>query len=1809
MSHNQSRADTRESSSQYRRAGGRSGSYNQHRGGGRGSGGGGGGGGAAPPPVSSSTSGNPSLTSNRSFNKKYNNAQGGQPRVSGAGAVAVAVASVGSDSHQNGAHQQQPLRGASDVSVASAHAAPLPNATVKPTDASTQKVTRAVPRAPTSNVVAPTSESTAPVTPAKNPGDASRSFPLQFGSISPGVMSVLQIPARTSSAPPNLDEQKRAQARGDTSRAIPSLPNPSTSKQPMPRKDAGPLDQPNPSEAHGVASKPKRDVQISAPPPVTQTQKPSTHPMPGMHMAIPYHQPPQVPVPFGGPGPHIPSHSMSATSLPMPMHLPIGNPPMQQPMFVSGLQPHPMQSQGMMHQGQGLNFSSGMGPQIPPQLGNMAMNMQSQFSPQQAGKFPGQRKTVKITHPDTHEELRLDGTPGSRSHPNMPPQSQPIAPYPPGHPNYYTNSYNSSSVFFQAPNSLPLGNSQSSQPPRLFSQVTVKPAAAGTHPAKEQLQSVSSAAFGKDPVRLSKPHGGDSALSQKDADTSHQSSTTQSKTGDGSKSASRPVENIQSTKGADSISGKSPAAGILALTSQAPIESSTSLSKDSSVDAASETLVVLESTEVQQKKQVTSGQLTLQDKALGKSTSVSSQPFQYPLTRPVEVNSAASARTAVNTKESLSSSESTELKSHKKVDSSEPLDSKNQEAGKPVLKTGDRNDVSLPEVGKQDQNNSLKPSSESLPVESVEFSGLTEEGSPKRATNVNIENGRPEIGAEDMYESVSCPTGVDNIADSITSSTSNQDSTSTEACTSAIGLSAQDDQEPDIADTEEPVVTKSVVASQEFASNLVKNSDEATSKSEDESTETNNTGLVSKSSSGVKENSLVESNVPKVTVARGKKKKKDLYKKADAAGATSDLYMAYKGPEKKEELTQSIETSESDNSKPLSADVPLEDLISTKKVSEVKAEPDDWEDAADASTPKLEAAPGHGKKVDGEDGDGVTMKKYSRDFLLKFAEQCIDIPEGFNVAPDIADILINANSSVSREPGPSPGRGIDRPSSGHRERRGSGIGDGDKWSKTSGPVMPGRDFQPDLAFGGNAMGYRPGPGGNYGVLRNPRAPMPIQYTGGQFVGGILAGPMQSMGPHGGALRNGVDADRWQRGTAFQKGLMPSPQTPAQIMHKAEIKYEVGKVTDEEQAKQRQLKAILNKLTPQNFEKLFQQVKEVNIDNVVTLNGVISQIFDKALMEPTFCEMYANFCQHLAAELPDLSVDKEKITFKRLLLNKCQEEFERGEREEQEANVTNEEGEVKLSAEEREEKRVKARRRMLGNIRLIGELYKKRMLTERIMHECIKKLLGDYQNPDEENVEALCKLMSTIGEMIDHAKAKEHMDAYFDRMEKLSNNMKLSSRVRFMLKDSIDLRKNKWQQRRKVEGPKKIEEVHRDAAQERHLQATRLARTPSLGGSNRRGQPMDFAPRGSMLSSPGPQMGGFRPMSPQVRGYGLQDVRVDERHSYENRTLSLPLTQRPLGDDPITLGPQGGLAKGMSSRGQPAGPSTPFTDNMPSFGDSRRMTHAQNGYGSLPERPPYGSREELMPKYMPERLSSQYDQASAPERNLTYGSKDRGFDAARPVSPLVRSGGPTSTQNVAPDKIWSEERLRDMSLAAIKEFYSAKDEKEVALCVKDLNSPSFYPSMISLWVTDSFERKDKERDLLAKLIIDLTISRDVAISQDQLIKGFENVLTTLEDAVNDAPRASEFLGRIFGKVILENVIPFNEIGRLIYNGGEEEGRLVEIGLAAEVVGSTLEMIKLEQGDSVVSEICRSSNVRLESFRPQGSSKQWKLDKFI
>ncbi|XP_014523092.1 eukaryotic translation initiation factor 4G isoform X2 [Vigna radiata var. radiata] len=1823
MSFNQSKSD--KSDAVYRKSG-RSASFNQQRGssGGAYGRGGGGGGGAGP---------SPSLSSNRSFNKKSNNnAQGGQSRVNPALVnSAESNSTYAARTVPNGSHLQPQIHGVSD--------APVTNATAKPFESSAvQRSTRAVPKVPTSQPPSMSSDPAVPTTPAK---DASKAFPFQFGSISPGFMNGMAIPARTSSAPPNIDEQKRDQARHDSFRPAPSVPTPPVPKQQAVKKDTGVTDQSNTGETH-TGTRAKKDTQVSPLPPASQMQKPSVIPLTGISMPMPYHQS-QASVHFGGPNPQIQSQGMSSAPLqmPLPMPLPIGSATqVQQPVFVPNLQPHPIHPQGIMHQGQSMGFTPQIGPQLSHQLGNMGIGISPQYPPQQGGKFGAPRKAtpVKITHPETHEELRLDkradaysdgGSSGVRPHSGMASQSQPAQQFAASHPiSYYpSSSYSTNSLFYPTASSLPLTSSQitpNSQPPRFnyavshgpqnvsfvnsssHSSLPVNkagtPIAGNAEPPNPEFSrdvhsAILSAPSGVTSVSI-KPSGG-SGVADSFANSSTQKNVSPSSaltSGDAFSSAQlkgseiAEISSQQSKFSTDSsvvnsfpnLSSAKPASASLLLSTSAVSEDSVSVipnNEGRKKESVSRSNSLKDNQKKIQKKGQSQHQGAVQSAPL---VNVPSQAVDGGIPDDVsETTGTGTNDSVVITSENISTAISDMLSA---TSGSMPYAVE--------MKTNDSTEVSTRAsaegsfMGVDDFNNlksteldELSQQDKVLQPNIMEIVGKTE--------NMSLEGCKQDVsvGGTELKQTKQGDVKLNTEAVALRSAQPGQDgSTSCSAGSDGTTANTSLDRK-DVS----LIRNDSVISNEGFSSNSgtsdqqSADSTETSSKHLKDGSDSTGSGAVSLPASGTKDKLVSEPSKVKPT-SKGKKKRKEILLKADAAGSTSDLYNAYKGPEEKKESVISAEKTESDsasgNLEQLPTEVAQSDDVADKQSKQSKAELDDWEDAADMSTPKLEVLDETEHFIE---GIAVTGKKYSRDFLLKFSEQCMDLPEGFEITADIAaEVLMGPNfsSHVTERDSPSSGRIIDR--SGSMSRRGSGIIEEDKWSKGSNAYHSGMRLD---GVGGNA-GFRTGQGGNFGVLRNPRTQTPVQYAGG-----ILSGPLQSMVNQGGMQRNSPDGERWQRATNFQqRGLIPSPQTPLQMMHKAEKKYEVGKVTDEEEAKQRQLKGILNKLTPQNFEKLFDQVRAVNIDNVVTLNGVISQIFEKALMEPTFCEMYANFCFHLAVALPDLSQDNEKITFKRLLLNKCQEEFERGEREQEEANKADE-GEVKLSNEEREEKRTKARRRMLGNIRLIGELYKKKMLTERIMHSCIKKLLGQYQDPDEEDIEALCKLMSTIGEMIDHPKAKEHMDAYFEMMRSLSNNMNLSSRVRFMLKDVIDLRKNKWQQRRKVEGPKKIEEVHRDASQERMAQAGRLGRGP--GNNPPRRMPMDFGPRGSSMLSPNAQMGGLRGLPSQARGYGSQDARIDERQTYEARTLSVPLPQRPLGDESITLGPMGGLARGMSIRGPPAVSSST----------------GLNGYNNFSERTSYSSRDDPASRYAPDRFSgSAYDQSSVQDHNVNYANRDMRNANRIPEKPVVTSP-PARTQGTAVSQSITPDRLQDMSMLAIREYYSARDVNEVVLCIKDLNSPSFHASMVSLWVTDSFERKDTERDLLAQLLVKLVKSQDGPLGQAQLIKGFESVLSTLEDAVNDAPKAPEFLGRVFAKAITEHVVSLNEIGHLIHEGGEEQGSLLEAGLAADVLGSILEVIKMEKGDAVLSEICASSNLRLESFRPPEPLISRKLEKFI
>ncbi|TCD64964.1 hypothetical protein EIP91_003377 [Steccherinum ochraceum] len=241
-------------------------------------------------------------------------------------------------------------------------------------------------------------------------------------------------------------------------------------------------------------------------------------------------------------------------------------------------------------------------------------------------------------------------------------------------------------------------------------------------------------------------------------------------------------------------------------------------------------------------------------------------------------------------------------------------------------------------------------------------------------------------------------------------------------------------------------------------------------------------------------------------------------------------------------------------------------------------------------------------------------------------------------------------------------------------------------------------------------------------------------------------------------------------------------------------------------------ALLNKLTMKRFDPISDQIIEwmnrsENEKDGRTLIQVIRLIFERATDDPVRSEMYACLCRK-AKDRINQNIQDDEIRdsegkpipggdlFRKYLLNRCQEDFERGWETKSVANRRPARDESSTTVYQANEESFyaaqTARRRGLGLVQFIGELFKQQMLTERIMHECVKRLLQKNEHRLEEEIESLCVLMTTVGPLLDHPKARAHMEVYFERMKGLVESQNIHScRVRFMLQDVIELRERNW----------------------------------------------------------------------------------------------------------------------------------------------------------------------------------------------------------------------------------------------------------------------------------------------------------------------------------------------------------------------------------------------------------------------------------
>eukprot|EP00906_Rhabdomonas_costata_P001578 RCo002597 len=291
-------------------------------------------------------------------------------------------------------------------------------------------------------------------------------------------------------------------------------------------------------------------------------------------------------------------------------------------------------------------------------------------------------------------------------------------------------------------------------------------------------------------------------------------------------------------------------------------------------------------------------------------------------------------------------------------------------------------------------------------------------------------------------------------------------------------------------------------------------------------------------------------------------------------------------------------------------------------------------------------------------------------------------------------------------------------------------------------------------------------------------------------------------------------------------------------------------TAEDDSVSRRVNGILNKITPEKYEALLKNLLEDNFDvtNQEVLNEIITCIFECAVRQTKFCNLYADLCRDLTqkfsattaaaaaaasakskeAGMPDTPKTTAYASFRRALLNKCQTEFERPQ-------VAND---PSLTPEERAELEGRMKKRQLGNIKFIGELFKRKMLTEKIMHDVIKRLLlggggrpvpgAEHQPPEhaptDEEIEVLCTLLATVGQQLDRAPAAAYMNLYFEKLQSLLDGNTRSARIRFILQSVIELRQNQWVPRRQEEKVQTLAELEntrlrREAARNESVQQT------------------------------------------------------------------------------------------------------------------------------------------------------------------------------------------------------------------------------------------------------------------------------------------------------------------------------------------------------------------------------------------------------
>ena len=205
--------------------------------------------------------------------------------------------------------------------------------------------------------------------------------------------------------------------------------------------------------------------------------------------------------------------------------------------------------------------------------------------------------------------------------------------------------------------------------------------------------------------------------------------------------------------------------------------------------------------------------------------------------------------------------------------------------------------------------------------------------------------------------------------------------------------------------------------------------------------------------------------------------------------------------------------------------------------------------------------------------------------------------------------------------------------------------------------------------------------------------------------------------------------------------------------------------DSDAAMLRKTQALLNKLTPENFEKLYGDLEGIGIHKKnIFVEKLIALLFEKFTRQHNYIAMYGDLCKrfdHYLESIPPRARECN-VSVRSLLVNHCQNAFEQFV---QDTRETPKEFEG-LEGEELFEAQVKHKKLCMGNVKLVGHLIARKMVSSKVLFFATEQL---FTAGTDDAIEALTNLLMEVCGTLDTPRWKSHyqLNALFFCLKKMA----------------------------------------------------------------------------------------------------------------------------------------------------------------------------------------------------------------------------------------------------------------------------------------------------------------------------------------------------------------------------------------------------------------------------------------------------------